>query len=352
MDDKKALLDSLKITRDSPPPSEGKKRYGWIILAILVLIALMAAGLWWGLLSDDKNIAAPAGQNTAAPAAAKPDTAQETSQATQPNETSTAATKERVLNASGYITARRMATVSAEITGRVTEILVEEGMRVEEGQLVARLDDALARVDFDLAKAQVSASEAAVKASRANLAEANRVLTRVSQLSSANYSSIADFTQAEAAVESLTADLARAEANLNISKLQVTRAQERLNDHEVRAPFAGVVIDKNAQPGEIVAPGSAGGGFTRTGICTLVDMDSLEIEVDVSESFIGLVTPGQRVEARLDAYPDWIIPAHVIAIIPTANRDRATVRVRIALGEKDSRILPEMGVNVAFMENR
>ncbi|GER01834.1 acriflavin resistance protein [Iodidimonas gelatinilytica] len=352
MDDKKALLDSLTITRDSPPPSEGKKRYGWIILAILVLIALMAAGLWWALSSDDKNIAAPAGQKSAVPAAANPGTAQETSQATQPKETSTTATKERVLNASGYITARRMATVSAEITGRVTEILVEEGMRVEEGQLVARLDDALARVDLDLAKAQVSASEAAVKASRANLAEANRVLTRVSQLSSANYSSIADFTQAEAAVESLTADLARAEANLDISKLQVTRAQERLNDHEVRAPFAGVVIDKNAQPGEIVAPGSAGGGFTRTGICTLVDMDSLEIEVDVSESFIGLVTPGQRVEARLDAYPDWIIPARVIAIIPTANRDRATVRVRIALGEKDSRILPEMGVNVAFMENR
>jgi RND family efflux transporter MFP subunit len=134
-----------------------------------------------------------------------------------------------------------------------------------------------------------------------------------------------------------------------VAERQVALRQSDLDDTVIRAPFAGVALSKDAQPGEMVSPVSAGGGFTRTGISTIVDMSSLEIEVDVNESFINRVTPGQKVEATLDAYPDWRIPAHVITIVPTADRQRATVLVRIAFEQLDPRILPDMGVKVAFM---
>ncbi|WP_281300680.1 MULTISPECIES: efflux RND transporter periplasmic adaptor subunit [unclassified Iodidimonas] len=351
MDDKKALLDSLSIDRSQKQaptaPASKRGRMGAFLL-LLFGLALGGAVAFWAFDFTANPTQNPA--QSSSPNASEADSPSSASPVSAPSPQQPKAAKgDEILNASGYITARRIATISAEITGRITDILVEEGMAVKEGQLVARLDDALAQIDLSLAKAQMIAARATLDATTANLAEAKRVLVRVSQLSEAMFSSEASFTQAKAAVEALTADLARAEADLEIARLQAQRAEERVRDHLVLAPFAGVVIDKNAQPGEIIAPGSAGGGFTRTGICTIVDMDSLEIEVDVNESFIGLVSPGQPVKARLDAYPDWVIKARVIAIIPTANRDRATVRVRIGLGEKDPRILPDMGVNVAFL---
>ena len=177
------------------------------------------------------------------------------------------------------------------------------------------------------------------------------MLARNRTLAEEQFASEAAVTRAEADVEALTAQHARISADLEIARLQVSRQRETVEKHIIRAPFAGVVVDKNAQPGEIISPISAGGGFTRTGICTLVDMDSLEIEVDVNESYIGRVFAGQEVVATLDSYPDWQIPAAVIAVVPTANRDKATVRVRISLGEKDPRILPDMGVKVAFLRD-
>lgn len=336
MDDRKALLEGLKIDRDRDAAAPPR----WPLLALFSALFL-GIGLGGGYLlfsADPAEDAAPRSRTDAdASGAAAP--------VAPPAPTA-------LLSASGYVTARRMATISAELTGRITEVLVEEGMRVEEGQVVARLDDALARVDLALAESQVQSSAATIIGIRANLAEAERVEQRARELRDSAFGSDADFTRAEALVLSLKADLARAEADLRISRSQTDRARERLSDHVIRAPFRGVVTDKNAQPGEIVAPGSAGGGFTRTGICTIVDMSSLEIEVDVNENFIGRVTPGQKVEARLDAYPDWLIPARVIAIIPTANRDKATVKVRIGLDAADSRILPDMGVNVAFLADR
>ncbi|MFC6981595.1 efflux RND transporter periplasmic adaptor subunit [Microbulbifer taiwanensis] len=257
--------------------------------------------------------------------------------------------RETVLNASGYITARRMATVSAEVMGLIAEVDVEEGMSVGEGQVLARLDDAKAKVNLDFALAQVRVLQARQASIIANLEEARRQRVRYAGLSDKHYSSRAQLTQSEAAVESLQAELASARADIEVAKLEVQRQRERLEDHTIRAPFSGVVTQKNAQPGEIVAPSSAGGGFTRTGICTIVDMDSLEIEVDVNEAFIGRVSPGQKVNANLDAYPDWDIPATVVAIIPTADRAKATVRVRIGIDARDARILPDMGVKVGFM---
>lgn len=257
---------------------------------------------------------------------------------------------DQILNASGYITARRMATVSAEVMGLITEVAVEEGMRVTEGQMLAQLDDAIASVDYQLAAAQADALTARLASTEAALKEAERVLKRAKTLKDNEFSSEASVTSAQATVDSLRAELAGLKADIQVAQLGAQRQKERLMDHTIRAPFAGVVTVKNAQPGEIVSPSSAGGGFTRTGICTIVDMSSLEIEVDVNEAFIGRVFEGQTVEAQLDAYPDWSIPASVIAIIPTADRAKATVRVRIKIETTDSRILPDMGVKVAFIK--
>ena len=257
-----------------------------------------------------------------------------------------------VLNASGYITARRVATVSAEVMGLITSVEVEEGMQVDQNQVIARLDDAVVKVNLELAQAQVAVKQAGLKSIRADLDEAQRVLQRVSRLEGGHYSSEAELTRARADLDKSKSALAAARADIAVAQLEVTRQQAHFDKHTIRAPFAGVVTVKNAQPGEIVSPSSAGGGFTRTGICTIVDMASLEIEVDVNEAFIGRVVAGQEVVANLDAYPNWDIPASVIAIIPTADRAKATVRVRIKIEAQDARILPDMGVKVAFLKDQ
>jgi RND family efflux transporter MFP subunit len=253
-----------------------------------------------------------------------------------------------VLSASGYITARRMATVASRITGQLTAVVVEEGMQVAAGDVLARLDDRIAKNDLDRAEAEHRAALAQVESGKAQLAEAKRVLARVENLKKTDFSSEAALTDSRATMERLTAGLASDRAQVDVAAFRVQGAREQLDLHVIRAPFAGVVTEKTAQPGEVVSPMSAGGGFTRTGVCTIVDMSSLEIEVDVNESYIGRVSAGQRVTATLDAYPDWEIPARVIAIIPSANREKATVRVRIGLETDDARILPDMGVKVAF----
>jgi RND family efflux transporter MFP subunit len=303
------------------------------------LLVLVAVAAYWGGARQRAASDQPA-VSAVAPVAAQP--------AADPASSAPAATPDTALSASGYITARRTATVASRITGQITEVVVEEGMAVKQGDVLARLDDKLARVDLELAQAQHAAALAGVQSAQAELSEAERVLKRVASLEKTDYSSEAQLTEARAAVERLAAGLASARSQADVAAFQVKSAREQLELHVIRAPFAGVVTEKTAQPGEVVSPMSAGGGFTRTGICTIVDMDSLEIEVDVNESFIARVTVEQAVSARLDAYPDWDIPAHVIAIIPSANREKATVRVRIGLDAEDPRILPEMGVKVAF----
>lgn len=253
-----------------------------------------------------------------------------------------------VLDASGYVVARRVATVSAKATGKVVAILVEEGMAVEEGQLLARMDAQSAATELNLVQSQVAAARASLRETQARLAEAKLSLQRVKNLVKQNLVSVAEQDKAEASANSLSAAVDTRRAQLDTVERQRELAQQRLDDSYIRAPFPGVVTQKNAQPGEMVSPVSAGGGFTRTGICTLVDMQSLEVEVDVNEAYINRVYPGQRVDARLDAYPDWAIPAKVAAIVPTANRQRATIKVRIEFDRLDPRILPEMGIKVSF----
>jgi RND family efflux transporter MFP subunit len=255
-----------------------------------------------------------------------------------------------VLNASGYVTARRAATVSSKVTGKVVEVFVEEGMKVQAGQVLARLDDTNVVASLRLAEAQRASAKAGLTETRVRIKEAQQELDRQSRLVKEKIATQADFDHAEAALLALKARLEQQEADITVAERQVASWEQQLDDTVIRAPFAGIVTLKNAQPGEMISPISAGGGFTRTGICTIVDMESLEIEIDVNESYINRVEPGQAVEAALDAYPDWKIPCKVIAIIPTADRQKSTVRVRVGFEKLDPKILPEMSVKVGFRE--
>lgn len=336
MNKKSDLLNQLKIDRSQQDSTGGVPILVLILLMLLSLLIGGAGGFFAGNRAETQSDRAVAPKIEA-----DKKIIADTNKSSMP---------EKILNASGYITARRIATVSAEVMGLITEVNVEEGMSVKKGQILARLDDAVARVNLNFAVAQKAATQSRLGRIRASLAEAKRVLKRAKELNAKNYSSEAVVSSALANKESLEADLMAAMADITVARLEIQRQQERLDNHTITAPFDGVVTVKNAQPGEIVAPSSAGGGFTRTGICTIVDMNSLEIEVDVNEAFIGRVFAGQKIEAHLDAYPDWTIPASVIAVIPTADRAKATVRVRIRLDVKDSRILPDMGVKVAFLK--
>ena len=256
-----------------------------------------------------------------------------------------------VLDATGYVVARRQATVSSKTTGKVVEVLVEEGMYVEEGQLLAQLDDSITRAQLELSESQLRASRASLDEMMVQLKQARLDLERTSGLAEARLASQADLDRDTLTVEGLTARVARVEQELNVAERHADVQRQMLADMQIRAPFAGVVVAKAAQPGEMISPVSAGGGFTRTGICTIVDMDSLEVEVDVNEAYINRVFPGQPATVALNAYPDVQIPAAVIAIIPTADRNKATVRVRIRFLEPDDRVLPDMGVKVRFLDN-
>ncbi|HWT45822.1 MAG TPA: efflux RND transporter periplasmic adaptor subunit, partial [Vicinamibacterales bacterium] len=268
-----------------------------------------------------------------------------------------------VLNASGYVTARRRATVSSKVTGKVVDVLVEEGHPVRAGQVLAHLDDTQVRAALNFAEAQLASSRKAAAEDEARLRQAELQLGRLQQLVRENVVGKAELDSAQADVDALRARIAYSQQQVGVAERQVDLQRTNLNDMVVRAPFSGIAISKDAQPGEMISPVSAGGGFTRTGICTIVDMSSLEIEVDVNESYINRVSAGQRVEAVLDAYPDWTIPGRVITTIPSADRQKATVKVRIGFdesvrtqgagraGDFDPRILPDMGVKVTFLRD-
>ena len=255
-----------------------------------------------------------------------------------------------VLNASGYVTARRKATVAAKITGRVSDIRIEEGMPVKAGQVLALLDDAEWKAQLDVSQAEYGVATRSIAEAEFSLKEAEKNLKRARELSEQGLMTEQDLDRADTNVSVWRARLAVAREQAEAAARRIAQAQRNLENCTVRAPFSGVAVSKDAQIGEIVSPMSAGGGFTRTGISTIVDMDSIEIEVDVNEAYIARVLPNQPVEATLDAYPDWRIPAHVITTIPTADRQKATVRVRIGFDKLDPRILPDMGVKVAFLE--
>jgi HlyD family secretion protein len=251
------------------------------------------------------------------------------------------------LVASGYVVARRKATIAAEVTAKVVEVLVHEGMVVKKGDVLARLESALPERDLALARSKADATEAGISAIAADLQDAERIMNRNLRLRQGQVVSEADLTKSQARVGVLRAQLKQSMAQFQTAKQDANHAADALDQYTIHAPFDGVVVETEAQPGEVISPLSVG-GFTRTGICTLVDMNSLEVDVDVNERFIGRVHPGMSASAVLDAYPDWTIPASVIGIVPSADRDKGTVKVRIGLKTKDPRILPDMAIKVSF----
>jgi RND family efflux transporter MFP subunit len=327
MDDKSALLNQLRIDRGSAPVPSGK---GWIWLGVAAaIVAVVALAAWWwtrpgGAVPVHIAAAQSIGGDGAAAAGS-------------------------ILDASGYVVARRQATVASKITAKMVELDIDEGDHVSAGQIIAKLDDTNVRASLNQAGAQLEFAKASLTETQVNLTNAQRDYDRQKSLLQAHFVSQAAVDNAQTAVDALRAQLATQHSNVDVVARAMSVAQRNLDDTIVRAPFAGIVTVKAAQPGEMVSPISAGGGFTRTGIGTIVDMDSLEIQVDVNENFINRVRAAQRATAKLNAYPDWQMPAHVIAVIPTADRSKGTVTVRIALDQKDARILPEMGVRVSFL---
>ena len=321
------LLSQLRIGGEQrEDEGEGGRRRLWLALAGVAILALVGAAAWWLL-------------------AVRPIVVQ-TATAVAPGSGGGAGA---VLQAAGYITARRQATVSTQITGTLTEVLIEEGVRVEKGQVIARLEDSGLRASLALAEANVKSSEAQVKTAQAQLGQAEADSQRQQSLVASGMATQQFAEQSRTAVATATAQLDARRREADAARAQVTAARVNFDYSVVRAPFAGVVTVKAAQVGEIVSPLSAGGGFTRTGVGTIVDMDSLEIDVDVNEAYINQIRPDMPAEAVLSAYPDWKIPAHVIAIVPAADRGKATVKVRVGLDQKDPRIVPDMGVRVAFL---
>lgn len=322
------LLKELRIDRNRPAQSSGPGRGAIIGIVVALLVVLAVAG-WFAF-----------GRNSAPQV--------KTASVTAIGGGNGAGAS--VLDATGYIVARRIATVSAKITGKVREVMIEEGQRVEAGQVMATLDPIDADAQRSLSAAQLQAAQSDTARVQAQLKEAEANANRLGALVKQQLVSKSQYDQAVASRDSLRAQLLTAQRNVKVSQDSLHISDLGVDNTIVRAPFSGVVTAKAAQPGEIVSPLSAGGGFTRTGIGTIVDMDSLEIEVDVGESYIGRVQPKMPVQAHLNAYPDWNIPAEVIAIIPTADRGKATVKVRIAIKTRDARIVPEMGVRVSFLE--
>ena len=323
MTDLKSDLDALRIQRE--PERRGRGR--WIVWTglIIVLAALGIGG--WRWITRERPIEVQATTVTMRPVGAQA----------------------AVLNASGYVTARRRATVSSKITGKVVEVNVEEGRRVAEGQVLARLDDSSSRAALALAEAQAEAARRALRENEVRLAQAQLNQRRTAQLLQERIASQSQLDDAKAESDSIEARVAALQEQIRVAERQIEVQEAELANYVIRAPFSGIAISKDAQAGEMVSPVTAGGGFTRTGICTIVDMNSLEIEVDVNESYISRVNPGQDADAVLDAYPDWHVPARVITLVPTADRQKATVLVRLAFKKLDPRILPDMAIKVTFL---
>jgi HlyD family secretion protein len=253
-----------------------------------------------------------------------------------------------VLNASGYVTPRLRSTIAAKITGRVKEMLVEEGMKVKEGDVLARLDDSDAQASFHASEAERNASVSGLHELEINLDEAQKNLERIKTLKAEGIMDQQSLDKAQATADGLKARLEMTRDQVKAVEAKMKMAEIEIENCVIRAPFSGIAVSKDAQVGEVVSPVSSG-GHTRTGISTIVDMTSLEIEVDVNESYISKVTIDQKVKATLDAYPDWIMDGKVRTIIPTADRQKATVKVRISFDQLDEKIIPDMGVKVAFL---
>lgn len=324
-DDRTADLQNLSIDRSARPRSK------WQILVWMIVIAAVGGASYIGyfiyLVDETLQVSSILAMSAA-----------------RDSQT------ESVLDATGFVVARRQASVSSKVPGKVTSVLIEEGMEVERGQLLATLDDSINQAQLALSRSQLEATRSQLSELKLRFEQATLDSERNERLAEDGLISASEFEQSQLSRETLQSAIKVSAENVAVGERTVELQERYLADMEIRAPFAGIVISKTAQPGEMIAPVAGGGGFTRTGICTIVDMDSLEVQIDVNESYINRVQPGQQVTVQLTAYPDVRMPAEVIAIIPTADRARSTVKVRVGFKQRDERVLPDMAVKVAFLE--
>ncbi len=354
MNDKIEALNELRIDRTKAAPKG---------TLLKLLVPAIAIGAGWMLAqdhflgSDAAHDAQQANRRIVTPSGVVDDFAPSTSGVTATHtapkpEIKTVLPGESILEVSGHVTAQRMATVSAKTIGLINEVFVEEGIHVKKGQMLAKLDTRIAELDLKLAQRRRDLYRAEQQKLNAELLDAKRNLARYQNLIRENYSNQSEVDSLAIKIAVLEANLASTQTNVELNKIEVQQLQQRLDDHTILAPFSGVITAKSAQPGEIISPSSAGGGFTRTGICTIVDMSSLEIEVDVNESFLNKISEGQRINAELYAYEGWSFAGRVKKIVPTIDRAKATVRVRIEILELSERILPNMAVRVSFTDSQ
>ena len=322
-------MDELRIDgREREQNAARAPRWIWLVIALVSAAVLLAGAAWWFFGSRPVPV--------------------QTASAIAPGGGAAGA----VLQATGYLTARRQATVSTQITGTLTKVMIEEGVHVKQGQVIAQLEDGALRAALNVAQANVQAAQAQVVQAEAQWAQAQADARRQNELVASGMVTKQSAEQARTALAAAAAQRDARHREADAARAQLSQAKVNFDYTVVRAPFSGVVTEKAAQVGEIVSPLSAGGGFTRTGIGTIVDMDSLEVDVDVNESHIGQVQPDMPAQAVLDAYPDWKIPAHVIAIVPTADKGKATVKVRVAVEQKDDRLVPNMAARVSFLSQK
>jgi HlyD family secretion protein len=326
--DKAHLIHQLRIDRaEREDTVAGRRNWGLPVIIAVVVIAVAAVILY------SRNSAIEVSEATAVAAAA-------------------GGAPAAILQATGYVTAENEATVSSQIPGQLSQVYFQEGEHVHRGQLLARLDDSAQRAALDQARAQLAAAQAQLSQYQVQLAQYQRDFARDAALIGQHLVSEEDFETARTQAATTAAQVKTQQRQVELAQAGLKAAQVQEDYTVVTAPFTGVVIDKAAQMGEMISPIFGGGTFEAAGIATLVDMSSLEVDVDVNEAYIHRVKPGQAATAVLDAYPDWNIPSHVIAIVPTADKSKATVKVRVAFEKLDPRILPDMGVRVSFLQDQ
>lgn len=329
-----ADLSKLRINRDDPPPAVKRAlgRVLWIVAAAVLIIATV-------VIIGRRGAAIPVQTVTVAASSGGEGAAQG------------GAGGSVAVVANGYVVARTKAAVSAKIPGRLAMLNVSEGSRVEKGQIIARLDNADYAAGVGQAEAEVASAKATLIEAQSDRDQAQREYVRVRDVHGQNPNLVSpqEVENAESRVQQADARLSAQSSRVDAAAAGLRVAQANLENTYIRAPFSGTVLRKEAEVGEVVAP-SVGGGLTRGAVVTMADLATLEVEVDVNEAYIARISSAQQARITLDAYPDTAFRGSVRQVVPTADRQRATVQVKVAIIDRDPRILTEMGAKVEFLE--
>jgi RND family efflux transporter MFP subunit len=328
-----ADLSKLRINRDDPPPAVKRAlgRVLWLVGAAVVIIAavVMIGRRGGGVPVQVVTVSTTTGDGGRG----------------------TGASGSVAVVANGYVVARTKAAVSAKIPGRLAMLNVSEGSRVEKGAIIARLDNADYAAAVGQAEAGLASAKATLIEAQSDRDQMQRDYVRVRDIHAQNPNLVSpqDVENADSRARQAEARFGAQQARVDAAAASLRMAQANLENTYIRAPFSGTVLRKEAEVGEVVAP-SVGGGLTRGAVVTMADLATLEVEVDVNEAYIARIQGGQLARITLDAYPDTAFRGTVRQVVPTADRQRATVQVKVAIVDRDPRILTEMGAKVEFLE--